>query len=86
MQRERESELHRDLREMRTAIDKFKDAVDQGKIAITDLPADSEGYARELFGVLRELDSRGVDAIFVEAIAEEGLGRTVMDRLRRAAS
>jgi L-threonylcarbamoyladenylate synthase len=50
------------------------------------MPADSEGYARELFGALRELDSRGVDAIFVEAIAEEGLGRTVMDRLRRAAS
>ena len=27
-----------------------------------------------------------IKAIFVEAIAEEGLGRTVMDRLRRAAS
>src|SRR5437867_751088 len=55
-------------------------------LTVKSMPADSEGYARELFGVLRELDSRGVDAIFVEAIAEEGLGRTVMDRLRRASS
>ncbi len=56
------------------------------RLTVKIMPVDSEGYARELFGALRELDSRGVDAIFVEAIAEEGLGRTVMDRLRRAAS
>ena len=55
-------------------------------LTVKSMPPDSEGYARELFGVLRDLDSRGVDAIFVEAIAEEGLGRTIMDRLRRAAS
>ena len=51
-------------------------------IARVPLPAGAD----MLDGVLRELDSRGVDAIFVEAIAEEGLGRTVMDRLRRASS
>jgi general secretion pathway protein G len=44
MQRERELELRRDLREMRTAIDKFKDAFDQQKIAPADLPADADGY------------------------------------------
>jgi len=27
-----------------------------------------------------------VEGIFVEAVTEEGLGRTIMDRLRRAAS
>ena len=48
MQRERESELHRELREMRGAIDKFKDAVDAGKIAVGDLPADSDGYPATL--------------------------------------
>ena len=48
VQRQRESELHRDLREMRTAIDKFKDAVDQGKIAPGDLPKDSDGYPDSL--------------------------------------
>ena len=50
------------------------------------MPLDLEAYARELFDVLRELDATGVDAIFVEGIAEVGLGRAIMDRLRRAAS
>jgi len=61
-------------------------AFERPGLTVRIMPADPEGYARELFGTLRELDSRGMDAIFVEAIAEEGLGRTIMDRLRRAAS
>ena len=47
-QRQRESELRRDLREMRTAIDKFKDAVDQGLIATSEVEAGSEGYPPDL--------------------------------------
>lgn len=47
-QRQRESELRRDLRELRTAIDRFKDAVDQGLIATSDLEAGSEGYPPSL--------------------------------------
>src|SRR5437773_1701886 len=47
-QRQHEAELRRDLREMRTAIDKFKDAVDQGRIATTELEAGSEGYPPSL--------------------------------------
>ncbi len=47
-QRQREAELRRSLREMRTAIDKFKDAVDQGLIATTELRPGSEGYPSEL--------------------------------------
>jgi general secretion pathway protein G len=43
-QRQREAELHRTLREMRTAIDKFKDAVDSGQIAVSELEPGSEGY------------------------------------------
>ncbi|MFN3468036.1 MAG: Sua5 family C-terminal domain-containing protein, partial [Candidatus Brocadiales bacterium] len=39
-----------------------------------------------LFGALRELDPQGVEVIDEEAIEERGLGRAIMDRLRRASS
>ena len=47
-QRQRESELRSALRTMRTAIDKFKDAVDAGRIAQTELSPGSEGYPPDL--------------------------------------
>jgi general secretion pathway protein G len=47
-QRQREIELRRSLREVRTAIDKFKDSVDQGLIATTQLEPGSEGYPPDL--------------------------------------
>ena len=47
-QRQREAELRRNLREMRTAIDRFKDAVDQGQIATTELQPGNEGYPPSL--------------------------------------
>jgi len=47
-QRQREIELRRTLREMRTAIDKFKDAVDIGQIPTTELTPGSEGYPPDL--------------------------------------
>jgi hypothetical protein len=50
------------------------------------MPEDLETYARDLFAILRELDSAGVEGIFVEGVPQEGLGLTIMDRLRRAAS
>ena len=48
MQRMREAELRRSLREMRTAIDKFKDAADLGQIGATDLKAGAENYPPDL--------------------------------------
>jgi len=47
-QRQREAELRRGLREMRTAIDKFKDAVDTGQIPTTEMRPGSEGYPSDL--------------------------------------
>lgn len=47
-QRQRETELRRTLREMRTAIDKFKDSVDIGQIPTTELSPGSEGYPPDL--------------------------------------
>jgi general secretion pathway protein G len=48
MQRAREAELRRSLREMRTAIDRFKDAADQGLIGTLDLKAGAENYPPDL--------------------------------------
>ena len=48
VQREKEAELRRELREMRTAIDKFKDAADAGIIAATELRAGAENYPPDL--------------------------------------
>jgi general secretion pathway protein G len=47
-QRTREAELRRELREMRTAIDKFKDAADAGMIGSLDLKVGSENYPPDL--------------------------------------
>jgi general secretion pathway protein G len=48
IQRQREVELRRSLRELRVAIDKYKDAADQGMIGSVDLKAGAEGYPPDL--------------------------------------
>lgn len=48
MTRQKEAELRRSLREMRTAIDKFKDAADMQMIPPTELRPGSEGYPPDL--------------------------------------
>jgi general secretion pathway protein G len=48
MRRQREVELHRVLREVRTAIDKFKDTADRGGIAATELQFGGDNYPRDL--------------------------------------
>jgi general secretion pathway protein G len=48
VQRQREIELHRALREIRLAIDKYKDSVDNGLIGSVDVKVGSEGYPPDL--------------------------------------
>ena len=48
VQRQREAELRRALREIRVAIDGYKDAVDLGVIGSSDVEAGSEGYPPDL--------------------------------------
>jgi L-threonylcarbamoyladenylate synthase len=43
-------------------------------------------YARELFAALRAAESAGVKTLYVETVPDTGVGRAVMDRLRRAAA
>jgi general secretion pathway protein G len=47
-QRARETELRRVLREIRTAIDKYKDAADAGQIGTLDLKVGSDNYPPDL--------------------------------------
>ena len=47
-QRAREAELRRNLREIRTAIDKYKDAADLGQIGSLDIKVGSENYPPDL--------------------------------------
>jgi general secretion pathway protein G len=48
MKRQREIELRRELREMRTAIDRFKDAADLQMISNLELEPGNEGYPKSL--------------------------------------
>jgi general secretion pathway protein G len=72
MQRTREAELRRVLREMRTAIDKFKDAADMGIIGAQDIKTGSEGYPPDLEtlvqGVSKVGDASGVKLKFLRRI------------------
>ena len=59
IQRQREIELRRALREIRTAIDKYKDAVDQGLIGGTDNQLGSEGYPPDLETLVEGVTAAG---------------------------
>ena len=48
-------------------------------------PADASSLAAELFALLRRAETLGLDALVIEGVSEVGIGRAVMDRLRRAA-
>lgn len=61
LQRQREIELRRALRELRTAIDRYKDAVDLGVIAGGDVEAGNEGYPPDLETLVEGVEAREGD-------------------------
>ena len=48
IKRQRESDLRYDLRQIRTAIDKYKDAVDRGQISSLNVDPGSQNYPPDL--------------------------------------
>ena len=70
--RQREADLHRALREVRTAIDRFKDAADAQQIASLEIKAGSEGYPADLQvlvdGVAVQNDATGRKLKFLRRI------------------
>jgi len=80
IQRQREIELRRALRELRTAIDKYKDAVDLGQIGGTDNQLGSEGYPPDLEtlveGVTAAGDASGRKLKFLRRIPADPMTRS----------
>jgi general secretion pathway protein G len=86
MQRMREAELRRALREMRTAIDKFKDAADLGNIGATDLKAGAENYPPDLDtlvqGVSAANDQTGRKLKFLRRVPKDPMTKSIEWGLR----
>jgi general secretion pathway protein G len=59
IQRQKEIELRRALRELRTGIDHYKDAVDQGQIPATRIRPGSEGYPPDLETLVVGVEAAG---------------------------
>ncbi len=72
IRRQKEVELRRSLREMRLAIDRFKDAADLQQIAMQDVEAGNEGYPESLEilveGVTMSGDASGKKLKFLRRI------------------
>ena len=79
-QRQRELELRRALREIRTAIDKYKDAADLGQISALDIKPESEGYPADLEtlvdGVAVPNDATGRKLKFLRRVPVDPLTHT----------
>jgi general secretion pathway protein G len=73
-QRQKELELRRVLREVRSAIDRFKDGVDRGQIGGTDVKLGSEGYPESLETLVEgvnQVGRPGVKMKFMRRIPED---------------
>jgi general secretion pathway protein G len=85
-QRQREMDLRRSLREIRTAIDKYKDHVDAGRIGGTDNQLGSEGYPKDLEtlvdGVTAVGDASGKKLKFLRRVPVDPMTRSVEWGLR----
>ena len=59
--------------------------VDVAAVEVLSSSGDLREAAARLFDCLHRLDAAGVDVIYAEPVPEVGLGRAIMDRLRRMA-
>lgn len=80
VQRQREAELRLALRELRTAIDRYKDSVDLGMIGGTNLQIENQGYPPNLEtlvqGVERLNDASGSKIRFLRRIPLDPMTRS----------
>jgi L-threonylcarbamoyladenylate synthase len=58
----------------------------EGDFVSKKIAADAKEYAAALFEFFRECDRRNIAIIYCESVPEEGIGKAVMDRIKRAGS
>ncbi|HSV97343.1 MAG TPA: L-threonylcarbamoyladenylate synthase [Spirochaetota bacterium] len=63
-----------------------RDVLAYDHVEVLSPSGDLREAAARLFSCLHELDARGLDIIIAESVPENGLGRAIMNRLRRAES
>jgi L-threonylcarbamoyladenylate synthase len=56
------------------------------EFALVNICSSVEEYAHEVFAFFREADAAGIKTIFCQTVEEAGIGRALIDRLKRAAS
>ncbi|MEZ4789753.1 MAG: L-threonylcarbamoyladenylate synthase [Flavobacteriales bacterium] len=71
---------------VRVAVISFRKDYDAWRTAVLSPSGDLAEAARNFFGALRALEASGASIILSERFPEEGLGRAINDRLRRAAA
>lgn len=81
-----EVEARRAARARVGSIERTASAAGAGDALRCVLPADPEGYARELYAALHALDDAGCDLIVIAQVPEDDAWAAVRDRLRRAAA
>lgn len=67
------------------ATDETMERYNANRIVSIGARTDEEAIARHLYGILREFDATGVEAIFSESFSSTGMGQAIMNRLLKAA-
>ncbi len=80
------SELLRSNAGKRVAVISFSTPYAAYRNEVLSPQADLAEAARHLFAALRDLDASDADVILAEVFPDEGLGKAINDRLRRAAA
>ena len=71
---------------IRFRVDTSADAPEAHIVRILSNHGDLTEIARRLFATLRELDHLDLDLIVIDTCEEQGMGRAIMDRIRRASA
>jgi L-threonylcarbamoyladenylate synthase len=81
---EKDIDFHRDKKIGLLSFKEPKNCLKCHHVEVLSKKGDLREAAANLFAAIRRLDALNLDLILAEAVPEIGLGRAIMDRLRRA--